>query len=218
MATYKDLVGSYANKTGAKLQIQSMISTRVVEFPAFLTNISQDFKSSWNTETVYGRMDPIATFQNTTRTISLGWNVPAATVAEAKANHGKFSTLSQMLYPAYLKSTETQTVTQDDALAANESSQIIETSSRTMSKPPLVRIRFGNIVCSQDGTKGLLGWIDGISYKPTLTLGMFTSGGGNFYAKNFELSFTFNVLHDEDLGIDSSNGEWLDKNNSFPFK
>ena len=40
MATYKDLVGSYVNKTGAKLRIKSMISTRVVEFPALPLAVS----------------------------------------------------------------------------------------------------------------------------------------------------------------------------------
>ena len=215
MATYRDLVQSYASSTGANLEIKSMISDRVVVFPAFLTNISQDFKSQWNTESVFGRMDPIATFQNTTRTVSLGWHVPAASVTEAKLNHKKFTKLSQMLYPAYLKSRD-ETGTQGPLPGG---AGILGTDpSLVMAKSPLVRVKFGNMVCAQDGTSGLLGWIDGLSFKPTLSMGMFSGGGGKFYAKNFELSFTLNVLHDDEVGIDANDGKWLGSDSDkFPF-
>ena len=210
--TYRDLVGSYVSATGAELVIKSMISSRVVKFPAFLTNLSDDFKSSWNTEQVYGRMDPLASFQHTTRTVQLGFNVPSASVKEAKNNHKKFSTFSQMLYPAYLRSSDLPPPTDGETSNRNAGDNTL-----TMAKSPLVRVKFGNLIKSQDGTKGLLGWIDGISYKPTLSLGFFAEGGGQFYAKNYELTFTLNVLHDEDIGIDSINGSWLDGNNEFPF-
>jgi len=227
--TYRDLVKSYTSATGAELEIKSTISSRTVKFPAFLTNLSQDFKSSWNTEQVYGRMDPIASFQHTTRTIQVAFNVPAASVKEAKKNHEKFSTFSQMLYPAYLKSADAFTggagnsvVTSFDTFDAvsgetTTTSNFTPINVRTMAKSPLVRVKFGNLIRSQDQTKGLLGWVDGVSFKPTLTLGMFAEGDRNFYAKNYELSFTLNVLHEDDIGIDSNNGEWLDGNKDFPF-
>jgi hypothetical protein len=229
MATYRDLVQSYVNSTGAELEIKSMISSRKVAFPAFLTNISQDFKSSWNSEDVFGRMDPIASFQNTKRTVALSFNVPAASVAEAKENQTKFSKFSQMLYPAYLKSAEVFTgeagnsvVTSFDTFDAvsgetTTTSNFASSNVRTMAKAPLLRVKFGNLVRSQDGTEGLLGYIDGISFKPTLSLGMFAEGGGNFYAKNFELSFTLSVLHDSDLGVDANTGDWLGPQDNFPF-
>ena len=54
--TYRDLVKSYTSATGAELVIESMIAVKMVTFPAFLTNLNQDFKSSWNTEQVYGTL------------------------------------------------------------------------------------------------------------------------------------------------------------------
>lgn len=223
MATYRDLVQSYVNSTGAQLEIKSMISSRKVAFPAFLTNISQDFKSSWNSEDVFGRMDPIASFQNTKRTVTLSFNVPAASVAEAKENQAKFSKFSQMLYPAYLDTSIPalkQTIPMADGDVGPPQEETVREAfegSKTMAKAPLLRVKFGNLVRSQDGTEGLLGYIDGISFKPTLSLGMFAEGGGNFYAKNFELSFTLNVLHDSDLGIDANTGDWLGPQDNFPF-
>ena len=214
--TYRDLVQSFTNATGAELIFKSMISSKIVKFPAFLTNLSQDFKSSWTSENVYGRMDPISTFQNTTRTVQVGFNVPAASVDEAKQNQAKFSTLSQMLYPAYFDSTGMVIGSTEEAQSIPTTVQESE-GSKTMAKSPLIRVKFGNLIRSQDGTEGLLGWIDGISFKPTLDLGMFTEGGGNFYAKNFELTFTLNVLHDDDVGVDSATGEWLGSSDRFPF-
>jgi hypothetical protein len=215
--TYSDLVQSFTNATGAELIIKSMISSKSVKFPAFLTNISQDFKSTWTSENVYGRMDPIVSFQNTTRTVQVGFNVPAASVNEAKQNQAKFSTLSQMLYPAYFDSTGMTAIPADSSQGVDAITVQEGEGSKTMAKSPLVRVKFGNLIRAQDGSEGLLGWIDGVSFKPTLTLGMFTEGGGNFYAKNFELSFTLNVLHEDDVGVDSATGEWLGGNDRFPF-
>ena len=72
-----DSSSKYAVDTGAMLIFQSMINEKVVAFKAFLTSFSQNFQSSWNQESVYGRIDPIATFDNTTRTINVAWDIPA---------------------------------------------------------------------------------------------------------------------------------------------
>ena len=66
-------VNGYVAGTSAKLQIESVVTNGLrVEFPAFLTDFSQNFEPTWNTEDVFGRMDSIATYQGTKRTISLG--------------------------------------------------------------------------------------------------------------------------------------------------
>ena len=205
MTTYKDLVGSYVKATKAELEIKSMIaasSNNTVKFPAFLTDISQDFKSTWNTETVYGRNDPLGTFQGTTRTVSLTWDVPSLNLEDAKNNHVKFSRLITFLYPAYLH--------EKGGEATDQS------KPRTiLAKSPLVKVKFANVIQAQDG-KGLLGWIDGINWKPSLDLGMF-SDGDNFYAKHVQLSFTLNVLHQKDIGFDQ-NGNWMGSRTNFPFR
>jgi calcineurin-like phosphoesterase len=65
-STSKDGSGTYATTSGAVLKIESVIGdNRIVEFKAFLTTLNQNFSSTWNSEDVYGRNDPIATFQGT---------------------------------------------------------------------------------------------------------------------------------------------------------
>jgi len=203
MATYKDLIKEYSEATGAILEIESMITNKTVRFPAFLNDVSQNFKSSWQTENVFGRNDPIATFQNTTRTVNLGWTVVAANIQEAKQNEIKISKLITFLYPGYYN------------YRAPEGTDTSGKVNLILSKSPLVKVKFANVIQAQDGG-GLLGYIDGIDWKPKIDSGMFAENK-KFYAKTIELSFTLNVLHQKDIGHDQS-GKWVGSNNKFPFK
>ena len=172
------------------LQIESAIENRKVRFRAFLTDLSQNFASTWNTEDVYGRLDPIATFASTKRTISLAWDVPAEDEARAKENLEKCNMLTQMVYPTYFDTKEK--------------------GFKVIGKNPLVKVKFGNLVCDSKGN-ALLGWIDAISWKPALDMGMFNSSAGKFYPKVISLSFNLNVLHQEDVGQTTSSPQ------KFPF-
>ena len=64
-----DGAGLYADRKGHMLSFQNGRNADNVSFIAFLGSFSQNFVSNWNQEEVMGRMDPIATFKNTTRTI-----------------------------------------------------------------------------------------------------------------------------------------------------
>jgi hypothetical protein len=118
------LPNDYANTSNSMLKIMSVPTSLMVEFPAFLTDFSQQFDSTWNTEDVFGRMDPIATYQGTKRTISLGFDIPAASREGARENLKKCQKLVQMVYPVY------NTIS----------------NSKILSKPPLVRIQFANLI------------------------------------------------------------------------
>ena len=206
--TYRELAQSYASESGAQLTIKSMITSDSVVFPAFLTDIGQNFKSSWQTENVFGRNDPIATFQNTTRTVTLSFNVPAGSIGEAKSNLTKMSTLIKFLYPAYYNNLSL------DSGEAGAAGSLAVKNNYILSKSPLVTIEFANLVQAQDGG-GLLGYMDGIDFKPTLSLGMFVEDK-MFYPKNFEINISLNVLHQEDVGVQHT-GDWLNDNKKFPF-
>ena len=204
-------VNQYASRTGAILSIKSVVSSISVRFPAFLTDFSQTFDATWNTEDVFGRMDPIATYQNTKRTMSLSFDVPAGSVGEAKKNLHRTQNLVKMVYPVYSN------------IGGNN----------ILSKPPLVRIRFANLIKGSvdsindvdqeqqvgertdttnlfasltipeaaqptTSTSGLLGWISGLNWSPDLEMGMFTQNK-QFYPKTIKISFSFNVLHETTL-------------------
>ena len=198
---------TYVNSTNSIIYFKSMVSEVEVEFKGFITEMSDKFQSNWDSETVYGRMDPIGTFKNTQRTISLGWTIPAADLEEAKSNAVAVKSLTSMLYPGY--ATNPTNVKGIDTF----------TTSNSLSKPPLIRLKYANLIDSVGDEKGLLGWVDGFDITPTIDMGFFINGKDH-YAKVYTMSCTFNVLHEHDLGFNSSK-EWIANGNDglkkFPF-
>lgn len=98
---YTDYEDRYAKGKGLVLEFFHVPSGKIVKFKALITQFSDKYESGWNSEDVYGRMDPIQTFQGTKRIISLGWDVVAASLEEAKENLQKVTLLLAMLYPTY---------------------------------------------------------------------------------------------------------------------
>jgi hypothetical protein len=137
-------------------------------------------------------MDPIATFANTRRALSLAWNVPASSMQEAIDNMNKINTTVSFLYPLY-----------DD----KGSSQ-----GAILNMGPLWRIKFGNLVHNAENGGPLLGYVNGITVDPLLEEGMFTvastetGGQMNYYPKTVRLNVEMVVLHEHSMGW-KMNGE-----------
>ena len=182
-----DGTNTYAISTDSIIKFESMVSGIVVEFKGFITEMSDKFQSSWDSEAVYGRMDPIGTFKNTQRSISLGWTIPAASIEEAKSNFTAIKSLTSMLYPGYSANT------------TNLDGGWDFVTSNSLSKPPLIRIEYANLIKSAKG-EGLLGWVDGFDINPTLDMGFFIENKNQF-PKVYTMSCNFNVLHEHDLGF-----------------
>ena len=207
---FVDATDDYAG-AGKKLIFQSVPNPNViVEFKAFLTDFSDDFKQSWNPTEVYGRNDAVQTFKNTQRVIGVSFDVPAYSVTEAYENMDKCSTLARMLYPSY-----------EDFSGAT-----------SIAKSPLLRIKFLNLISkgrAQGGIEtGLLGVVAGFNFKHNVDAGYIDwsaadFGGqdsGGLAPKVINMSFQFTVLHEEDLGWDLE-GNWrgdYGAGSVFPFK
>lgn len=148
----------YAKQSGAVLVFKSEVGGSEISFAAFLTDFSQNFTSEWASERVFGRNDPIATFQGTKRTISLAWDIPSATLADAQGNLKKCGDLIQFLYPGYTtlgksmpkkpkgnKNTSAEEKKQFD----KQVKKIAKHNARMptiMSKAPLIRITYANLI------------------------------------------------------------------------
>ena len=174
-----------------KLTITHVPTNNTVEFPAYLEMFSDAYTSQWNSEDVYGRMDPISTFINTRRALSLAWNVPAESYEDARQNLLKVNELMSYLYPLYEEESS-------GATAINQS--------------PLLRISFGNLIRDAKTGQGLLGYANGFTFDPALEFGMFHNLANNkegveYYPKTFRLNTEFNVLHEHSLGFKRSNKE-----------
>jgi len=211
---WSDPTDKYANALDNYIWLTSTISGVSVKFKAMLTQYEDQFSSEWNSEQVYGRNDPIQTFKNTTRKISIGWDAPAGSFKEAATNMFNAAELTRMLYPSY-----EQRRSSDSALG----------SVSTINKSPMIKVRFRNLIRGLNGTE-LLVTLDGITFAPDLEAGWFesnedslaTSGrevgfmkGDNLVPKLLKFSCTMTVLHQTTIGHNGNN-RWPYELSRFP--
>jgi hypothetical protein len=168
-----------------------------------LRSFQDAFTSNWTSESVYGRQDPIMTFQNTQRSITIEFVVTKSAESQIYSKVKKRQTLSAVravddlarsLYPTYSD--------KDGALSIKE--------------PPLIRIKFANFLLSKEGSKadaGLLCAVSsysldrGQSFSPGTERG---AGGQKILPNNIIVSMTLTPLHEFDLGWvqDEGTGRW----------
>lgn len=174
-----DYSDSYAKK-GYLIYFTHLPSGRTLSFKGFITQFSDNFNSNWTPTSVYGRMDDIQTFQATKRQINVGFVIPAFDADEARCNLAKVTSLMRKLYPHY----------------SGEGADNVSTLSRA----PLMRIRFTNLIRNgAPGGGGLLGKVNGFTFTPNLEHGFFDYTN-TLYPKTIDIGFTFDVQHEHILG------------------
>ena len=212
-----DTSDQYANGNKLFIEFFHLPSSKSVAFKGFITEWTDKFDSKYNSEEVYGRNDPIHTFQGTSREITVSWDVPAASAKEAQENLARVSLLAQFLYPSY--NTESYTFSEQGA------STPITLDVGTMSKAPLVKVRFANLIMdSKNGqvaspsakTGGLICAMSGLTITADLEAGVIDAEGVAT-PLSFKLSTSLKVLHQHSLGWKGS--QWMGAGNSsgFPY-
>ena len=178
-----------ANNSGYSISIQHIPTGRFVSFPCFLTQFSDDYSLNWSGESVYGRMDNIQTYKNTSRKLAIDFDVLAESEKRGEQNMIAVRELIRFLYPKYNKVDQQGFV-------------------RTLSAPPLLKIKFANLIESSTTGEGILGALSQFSYKPTHDSGYIMPKAGVIYARAFSVSLSIDVLHDHDVGWNEENN-WL---------
>ena len=140
-----------------KVHFEHLATQQKVSFNGWVTTFSDSFNANWTPQTVYGRMDPLATFQGTERVISMGFDVVAKNLQEAVTNQAKISRLIEFLYPVYN--------------GTDRSNQ------NTLKAAPLWGLRYTNLAANTATGQQLIGWCDGIDYSPNIAMGGFLAGG-----------------------------------------
>jgi len=125
-----------------------------VIFEGWVTEFQDNFGQTWNSETVYGRMDPLVTYQNTQRRISLGFDVVSDSHTMAKQNLAKINRLLEFLYPVY-----------EDGPGRSQ--------QNVLEAAPLLRLRWTNLISSAGTQQGLIGHMSGLNYAPSMIDGGF---------------------------------------------
>lgn len=181
-----DTVNYYAAKKQYYISFYSVIGEVVVSFPAMLTQLDDKFTSNWTPEQVFGRQDPVMTFQNTQRELNVSFEVAAYNKSEASKNLISLNRLINCLYPAY----------------------DVAGSSNSISASPLFKIKFANMIYNKDGDidgnakeSGLVCAITNFEHKFHFDE---TAGWSDGYQRaipnRFTITFGATVLHTHDLG------------------
>jgi len=189
--TWNDGTDGLANAFKYYIDFFHIPTSESVQFKAFLTSLDDSFESDWNSEDVYGRMDPIQTFKGTKRTISIEWELVAGSIAEAQENLQRCTTLFGMLYPVYS--------------AQGTGNNMV------VSAPPLFKVRFINLVrdASSSVGEGLAGsasetglvcTMGGFNYSPDVDAGFLHAGAGTVYPQTIKLTADLTVMHTHGLG------------------
>lgn len=199
---YIPVAQGIANSKQLYLSIFNLPSQIEINLMAYIDTYNENYTSDWNQEKVFGRQDPIATFKDTSREITLAVKVIANSEAEGRKNLEDCNRLIQFLYPAYQ--------------AANR--------ANTIARPPLCRMRFANLIRRADGADspnaregGLLGFFTSISLTVEDDEGYFDPGAATLIPKVISLGMSYKPLHEHDLGwgpeIGFNNPEFVD----FPY-
>ena len=167
-------------KDGAyDIRIIHVPTDKSVTFPAALTSFSDGTAASFSSETYYGRMDPSPIYSNTTRTITLGFDVISYSEAEAKHNLRQMNLLQSFMYPEY----------RDAAGGAT-----------TIKSAPLLRVKLANLICDAQTGGPLLCYTQQTSFDPDfVTYGAFMDGA-NLIPKMYTVTLNLSVLHEHTLG------------------
>ena len=149
---------SYYNPGGIdnpffKIYITHLPTQKTVSFRGWVTEFSDQFTSNWRTESVYGRMDPLATFENTQRQLNIGFDVVSGDANEAAKQLAKINRLIEFLYPVY----------SGNALS----------DQNTLRASPLIGLRWSNLVGNPLNGQRLVGYLGGCTYAPDIAMGTF---------------------------------------------
>lgn len=175
---------------GALLYFYHVASRNKCFFKAFITRLSENIDTGWSSEKTIGRMDEIQKYSNTTRKLSLAFDVPADSEADGARNLAKLGELIKLQYPTY---------DEKDARASS------------INTPPLLRIKFGNLISKSKEEvgmeveeSGLLGTMSGLAWDFNKDMGFFNPYPGEFIPRFYTISFSFTVMHEHQLGWSSS--------------
>jgi len=192
------------------LSIEYIALKQMLRLPGSVAKFQDNFTPVFNKENVYGRMDPIATYQGTGRTIDLTWAIDITSVkSETQGLLMAIGDLAKFMYPVY------------------QDKYFNKLGTGTLVAPPLLRFTLNNAMGQNLGlmksTKkrsgsqrtpagqvlgsGLLGIVDSFKY---LTFVTGLQGGElnvtrlldkdnqlKIVPTHVEVSFSITILHEE---------------------
>lgn len=207
-----------ANHSEAVISFFHVPSESDVFFKAFITTFQESYASDWNAETVFGRTDPIYTFKNTQRRITLEWKIPADSISDAYGNLARVQSLAQFLYPAYAEIGSTNTLSQSPVIRLKVMNLAEKSNGATITNETGLAL-MNRYTSTNDPSKGLLGVITSLNINHNLEnkeIGVIQIKSNTILPKMIQVSIDFAVIHESTLGWDA-NKQAKFKDPSFPY-
>jgi len=88
----------------ATVKVQALHIDREVFFECAQLSVVNRFTPNWNAEPAYGKMDPIATYANTSRTVDIDFTVFGKQIDTSKSLQSNADLLVKLQYPKYQES------------------------------------------------------------------------------------------------------------------
>jgi len=198
-----------AGKAAQVISFRHEASGNSVYFKAFIIAFNESYSSDWVPETVFGRADPIQHFKQTSRRMSIGFKIPAATESEAYDNLSRVQQLIQYLYPNYATTDNTQTLSQNPFVRL----KVMNLAQKNEPPPDDAKgksdgMYFKEYKSTADPAKGVLGTITSLNVAHNLEaaeIGVLEIGANTILSKMIEVNLDFTVIHESHLGWNESN-------------
>jgi hypothetical protein len=212
-------IATFRKSTDAQLDNGSQAT-----FKAFLTDFSDSFKTNWSPKETMGRMDPIQTYKNTQRQITIAFDVPSHSEEESQFNFIQLQKLIMMQYPVYqttdlnkVSNAQSQPIVTTEStpnfigpmLEPSKTNNTTNIQGRFIASPPLLYIKFMNWISEDIGhssgersdyaSDALVGVVSDVTFKPDLDAG-FQFINNKLVPKLFTVNLSISVVHTQELG------------------
>jgi len=144
----KDEVDTLESKLDAEyvpFYMQDLRTNEILNFHAFIEDLSDSYSPEYTSVAAYGRMDPVQIYKGTTRSISMTFMLVATSREDFDAMWFSINKLTTLVYPEWTKGTE---ITGAGSSGGSSEVSFIQPFSQVPGSSPLIRLRVGDLIRS----------------------------------------------------------------------
>ena len=185
-----------SKKEGMPFYFKDLRDKSYIFFRAYLDGITEAVSPSWAETNYIGRSEPVYVYERATREISFNLTLFAQTEKELQRIYEKMNKLTSLCYPEYAK---------DEFLSTTLSTDSTKVT-KTRMKPPLMKLRMGDLYGRGKNTNGtdggLIGFLGSLSYTIPDNA-TYETANGKKVPKYIQAAITYKVIHNEAPNMDT---------------
>ena len=129
---------------------QDLRTNEIISFHAFLSQLTDTITPSYSSTQGFGRLDPVQTYQSTTRQLQVAFTVYATNKEDFDDMWYKINKLVTLLYPQWTQGQLVQAGDMSKGVGASgvEGARFVQPFTQTIGASPLIRLRVGDVIKS----------------------------------------------------------------------